>query len=186
VASVTSAPLDQIVQRLLDVSDNDASEVLLRHVGLATSGEGSIQAGRDGVRRVLREAGVRMGATVLHDGSGLSRANRMDPSLLVSVLQLAAADDRPELRAVVTGLPVAGFTGSLTDRMDEGPPAGRGRVRAKTGTLSGISSLAGLATDADGTVMVFVLMADRVRGDAETLARTTLDSAAAALGACSC
>ncbi len=70
--------------------------------------------------------------------------------------------------------------------MDEGPPAGRGRVRAKTGTLSGVSSLAGVATGPDGRVMVFVLMADRVRDADETLARTTLDSAAAALGACAC
>ncbi|MCW2817163.1 MAG: dacB [Nocardioides sp.] len=186
IAAVTSAPLGEIVERLLDVSDNDASEVLLRHVGLATSGEGSIEAGRDGVRQVLRAAGVRMGASELYDGSGLSRANRMDPSLLVSVLQLAASPDHPDLRAVVTGLPVAGFTGSLTYRMDEGPPAGRGRVRAKTGTLSGVSSLAGIATGVDGDVMVFVLMADRVRDADETLARTTLDSAAAALGACAC
>ena len=186
VASIDSAPLAQVVQRAIDVSDNDASEVLLRHVGLATSGEGSIAAGRDGVRQVLREAGIAMGASVFYDGSGLSRANRADPSLLVSVLRLAASPDRPGLRAVVEGLPVAGFTGSLTDRMDEGPAAGRGRVRAKTGTLSSVSSLAGLATDLDGNVLVFVLMADRVRDDDETIARTTLDSAAAALGACAC
>ncbi len=81
---------------------------------------------------------------------------------------------------------MAGFTGSLATRMDEGPPAGLGRVRAKTGTLSGVTSLAGLATGLDGTVMVFVLMADRVRLPKGLDARTVLDSAAAALGACRC
>ncbi|MDO9456381.1 D-alanyl-D-alanine carboxypeptidase/D-alanyl-D-alanine-endopeptidase, partial [Nocardioides sp.] len=186
IASVDSAPLGQVVGRILDVSDNDASEVLLRHVGLAASGEGSIAAGQDGVRTLLRRAGVRMGASVLHDGSGLSRANRMDPSLLVSVLQLAASAARPGLRPIVAGLPIAGFTGSLTDRMDQGPAAGRGRVRAKTGTLRSVSSLAGLATDLEGNVMVFVLMADRVRDDDNLIARVALDNAAAALGACSC
>ncbi|MFB9313100.1 D-alanyl-D-alanine carboxypeptidase/D-alanyl-D-alanine-endopeptidase [Nocardioides plantarum] len=186
VAAVDSAPLAQIVQRLLDVSDNDAAEVLLRQVGVATSGEGSIQAGRAGVRRLLRDAGVALGDSVLHDGSGLSRDNRLDPSVLVEVLRLAASDDHPGLRAVVTGLPVAGFTGSLTDRMDQGPAAGRGRVRAKTGTLSNVSALAGLATDVDGNVMVFVLMADRVPAASSLLARVTLDDAAAALGACAC
>lgn len=186
IASVRSAPLAQVVQRLLDVSDNDAAEVLLRHVGLAASGSGSIDAGVDGVRRALRQAGVLMGASVFHDGSGLSRQDRADPSLLVSVLRLAAAEDRPDLRAVVTGLPVAGFTGSLTDRMDQGPPAGRGRVRAKTGTLSGVSALAGLATDLDGNVLVFVLMADRVREADSLVARVVLDDAAVALGACAC
>ncbi|WP_170286020.1 D-alanyl-D-alanine carboxypeptidase/D-alanyl-D-alanine endopeptidase [Nocardioides rubriscoriae] len=186
IATVDSAPLAQVVQRLLDVSDNDAAEVLLRHVGVATSGEGSIDAGVAGVRRLLRTAGVRMGDSVLLDGSGLSRDNRLDPSVLVALLRLAAADDRPDLRAVVTGLPVAGFTGSLTDRMDQGPPAGRGRVRAKTGTLSNVTALAGLATDLDGNVLVFVLMADRVPDPNGVVARVVLDDAAAALGACAC
>lgn len=186
VASVDSPPLGEIVQRLLDVSDNDAAEVLLRHVGVAESGEGSITAGRAGVRRLLGEAGVELGKTVLHDGSGLSRDNRLDPSVLVQVLQLAGSDAEPGLRPVVTGLPVAGFTGSLTDRMDQGPAAGRGRVRAKTGTLRNISSLAGLATDVDGRVMVFVIMADRIPASSALVGRTTIDSAAAALGACRC
>lgn len=186
IATVDSAPLAQVVERLLDVSDDDAAEVLLRHVGVATTGEGSIVAGVAGVRRLLRGAGVTMGDTVLHDGSGLSRDNRADPSLLVAVLRLAAADDRPGLRSVVTGLPVAGFTGSLADRMDQGPPAGRGRVRAKTGTLSNVTALAGLATDLDGNVLVFVLMADRVPDANGLVARVVLDDAAAALGACAC
>lgn len=186
IASVASAPLGEIVQRVLDVSDDDAAEALLRHVGVATAGEGSIEAGRAGVRRLLRRAGVDVGDSVLHDGSGLSRANRMDPSLLVSVLQLAGSDDHPGLRSLITGLPVAGFTGSLSDRMDQGPPEGRGRVRAKTGTLSNVSSLAGLATDLEGNVMVFVLMVDRVADDNALVAQAGLDSAAAALGACAC
>ena len=186
LASVDSPPLGSIVERLLEVSDDDAAEVLLRHVGLAVEGEGSIEAGRRGVRSILTEAGVRFGPSVFHDGSGLSRANRADPSTLVDVLQLSAAPDRPDLRPVVTGLPVAGFTGSLTDRMDEGPSAGLGRVRAKTGTLRAVSSLAGLATDLDGNVLVFVLMTDRVRPVNALKAQTTLDSAAAALGACTC
>ncbi len=186
LAAVDSAPLAQVVERLLEVSDNDAAEVLLRHVGLAVQGEGSIEAGRAGVRVVLRRAGVDLRDAVLHDGSGLSRDNRLAPSVLVDVLRLAASEAHPELRAVVSGLPVAGFTGSLADRMTEGPAAGLGRVRAKTGTLSNVTSLAGLATDVDGTVLVFALMADRVR-DAKALdARVAMDSAAAALGACSC
>ncbi len=186
VASVDSAPLAEIVERVLDVSDNEASEVLLRHVGIAVRGTGSIDAGRSGVRKLLRRAGVTFGASVFHDGSGLSRANRAEPRTLLQVLQLAASSARPELRAVVTGLPVAGFSGSLSDRMDEGPAAGLGRVRAKTGTLMGVSSLAGITTALDGTVLVFVLMVDRVDLLDRADAQTALDSAAAALGACRC
>lgn len=186
IATVTSAPLEQIVERVLLVSDNEASEVLHRHVGIAQEGEGSVEAGSRGVRRVLEALGVPLRGSVLYDGSGLSRDNRLDPRVLVDLIRLAADDEHPELRAVVTGLPVAGFTGSLTDRMDQGPRDGLGRVRAKTGTLTNVASLAGVATDVDGTAMAFVLMADRIRANRYLFARVAMDSAAAALGACHC
>lgn len=186
VASVSSPTLAAIVQRLLEVSDNEATEVLLRHVGLADQGEGSFVGGQRGVQRVLAAEDVSMRGSVLYDGSGLSRENLMSPQLLVDVLRLAASDEQPDLRAVLTGLPVAAYTGSLTERMDLGPPAGRGRVRAKTGTLTGVRSLAGIAVDADGNLMVFALMADRIIGAREGLASDALDNAALALGACRC
>jgi D-alanyl-D-alanine carboxypeptidase/D-alanyl-D-alanine-endopeptidase (penicillin-binding protein 4) len=86
----------------------------------------------------------------------------------------------------VAGLPVAGFTGSLTYRFDTGDEEGLGRVRAKTGTLTGVHGLAGVVTDQDGTVLSFVAIADRVKV-ADTLdARERLDQVAAALAACSC
>ncbi|CAN5217033.1 hypothetical protein BH09ACT12_BH09ACT12_09100 [soil metagenome] len=186
LVQVDSAPLGEIVQRLLDVSDNDAAEVLLRHIGIAVSGVGSIEAGRRGVRSLLSAAGVGLDGSILYDGSGLSRSDRMQPGLLIDVLRLAADPTRPELRSVIEGLPVAGFTGSLSSRMDEGPPAGLGRVRAKTGTLMNVSTLAGVGTDLDGTVFAFVLMADAIKPAESLDARQTLDSAAAALGACHC
>lgn len=186
LASATSAPVSRIVEQLLETSDNEASEVLLRHIGLAQSGEGSSASGRRGVEQLLGQQGVELGSSVLYDGSGLSRRSRLDPDVLVDVLRLSASEQLPDLRPVLSGLPVAGFTGSLADRMDEGPPAGLGRVRAKTGTLTAVSSLAGVATDLDGNAMAFVLMADRVRLPDTLDARVALDSAAAALGACRC
>jgi D-alanyl-D-alanine carboxypeptidase/D-alanyl-D-alanine-endopeptidase (penicillin-binding protein 4) len=186
LAEVSSAPLDQVVERVLEVSDNEAAEVLFRHVGLATRDDGSSAAARSGVAQILGEHGVDLRGSVLYDGSGLSRENRIDPRLLVDVLQTASSAAEPDLRPIVTGLPVAGFTGSLAYRFEDGDPRGRGRVRAKTGTLTGVSSLAGLANDIDGDVLVFVLIADKVRL-ADTLdARDALDDAAAALGACRC
>ena len=59
-------------------------------------------------------------------------------------------------------------------------------MRAKTGTLTGVSSLAGTVTDQDGTTMVFALMADRVKLPNTLDAREALDDAAAALAACHC
>lgn len=186
VGSVSSPTVAQIVQRVLEVSDNSAAEVLLRQIGIADQGIGSFASGQAGVERVLAANGIDLGESVLYDGSGLSRRNRMDPSVLLGVIRLAAADAHPQLRPLLAALPVAGFTGSLTNRMDEGPPAGRGRVRAKTGTLSGVSSLAGIAVDREGNLMAFALMADKIKGPKETLAQTALDNAAAGLGACSC
>lgn len=186
VASVSSATLAQIVQRVLEVSDNEAAEVLLRHAGLADQGDGSFVGGQKAVQRVLSVNDISMAGSVLYDGSGLSRENRLTPRLLIDVIRWSAAADQPDLRAVVTSLPVAGFTGSLTNRFDQGAAEGPGRVRAKTGTLTGVTSLAGIAVDRDGTLLVFAMLADRVRPDRSGLAQTSMDNAASALGACRC
>ncbi len=187
LASVESAPLAAVVEQVLRVSDNEGAEVLLRHVGLATGRAGSFDGGRAGVREELAAAGVDLAApSVLWDGSGLSRENLLDPDLLVDVLQLAASEDRPDLRPVVTGLPVAGFDGSLADRFDTGDPRAPGRVRAKTGTLSNVFGLAGLAVGADGRPVAFALLADRIRLPRTSLALQAMDRAAAALAGCRC
>ena len=186
VGRVTSPTVAQIVQRLVEVSDNAAAEILLRQVGLADQGEGSFAAGQRAVARVLTANGIALRGSVLHDGSGLSRENRLSPVVLVDVLRLAASPDHPQLRPLLAALPVAGYTGSLANRMDLGPAAGRGRVRAKTGTLTGVTSLAGIAVDREGHLMAFALMADRVKKPKSLLARVAMDNAAAGLGACAC
>jgi D-alanyl-D-alanine carboxypeptidase/D-alanyl-D-alanine-endopeptidase (penicillin-binding protein 4) len=185
-ATVRSAPLSQIAQWTLEVSDNEAAEVLFRHVALATGRAGSFTAGAQAVREVLGELGVDLAGTRILDGSGLSRNNRLTTSALLSTLAVAGSEDHPELRTAVTGLPVAGFTGSLTYRFDEGAPTGLGRVRAKTGTLTGVHGLAGVLTDLDGTVLSFVAIADRVKVQNTLDARERLDQVAAALAACRC
>ncbi len=187
VAEIRSAPVSQIVERMLTVSDNEAAEVLTHHVGLATEGDASFAGGVQGVRQALTELGVRFApADEWYDGSGLSRDNVLTPATLLAVLGVAASEEHPELRAVLTGLPVAGFTGSLEYRFADAEPAARGRVRAKTGTLRTTSSLAGVATDLDGTSVAFVLMADRIPVPRTLAAQDALDAAAAALGACHC
>lgn len=186
LARAASPPLAQIVEWVLEVSDNEGAEVLARHVGLAVSGKGSSAAGAQAVLSTLTRLGVRTGNAEVYDGSGLSRQDRIDPDTLVDVLRVAASGDHPDLRPVVTGLPVAGFTGSLAFRFADAPAAGRGRVRAKTGTLTGVSALAGVATDLDGVPMVFALVADRVRLRDTLDAQEALDDLAAALGACHC
>ena len=185
LATADSEPLSQIVEHTLATSDNEAAEVLARQVGLATSGRGSFAAGVRGVLDTLDELGVPVERAVVYDGSGLSRDDRLDPDTITAVLETAGSDAHPELRSVLTGLPVAGFTGSLEYRFDA-EDAGRGLVRAKTGTLSGVSGLAGTVVDRDGTPMVFALLADRIALVDTLGARAALDDVTSALAACRC
>lgn len=185
LASVTSAPVREIVERAVEVSDNEASEVLAHHVGLEVRGTGSFTDGVTGVLRTLRGLGVPTSGIEIYDGSGLSRENRIEPEALVAVVR-AAATGEPEVRSLIASLPVAGFTGSLADRFSGPYPDARGLVRAKTGTLTAVSSLAGIAVDQQGHELVFVLMADDIEKPKEGLAEAAMDNAAAALGGCFC
>ncbi|MEP9362488.1 D-alanyl-D-alanine carboxypeptidase/D-alanyl-D-alanine-endopeptidase [Nocardioides sp. CN2-186] len=186
VARISSRPLSQIVEHTLTTSDNEAAEVLSHQVGLAVSGVGSFAAGAKAVVQSVDDLGVPTSGAKVYDGSGLSRDDLVGSDTLASVLEVAASADHPELRSVVTGLPVAGFTGSLVDRFGQGDLAGRGVVRAKTGTLTGTSGLAGIVTDRDGTPIVFALIADRVDVLDTLDAREALDEVATALAACRC
>jgi D-alanyl-D-alanine carboxypeptidase/D-alanyl-D-alanine-endopeptidase (penicillin-binding protein 4) len=184
LASVTSVPLSDIVERVLQTSDNEGAEVLARQVGLAVSGDGSFTGAESAVAQTLRGLGIDLHGARLYDGSGLSRHDRLDAATLVQVLQLAATADHPELRPVLTGLPVASFTGSLQGRFERS--AGQGWVHAKTGTLTGTSALAGLATDARGRVLVFAFVSNHVPLVGTLDARAALDHLAATLAACRC
>jgi D-alanyl-D-alanine carboxypeptidase/D-alanyl-D-alanine-endopeptidase (penicillin-binding protein 4) len=184
LARVTSVPLSDIVERVLETSDNQGAEVLARHVGIMVSDRASFQGGADGVRQVMGLLGIALHGARWYDGSGLSREDRVDPRTLVAVLQLAASPEHPELRPVLTGLPVASFSGSLQRR--SGRTAGAGWVRAKTGTLRGTSALAGLATDARGRLLVFAFVSNHVPALGTLEAQVALDRLAAALAACRC
>ncbi len=102
----------------------------------------------------------------------------MTAGLLAELLALAAGPDHPELRPVLTGLPVAGFTGTLGDRYTATSPA-TGLIRAKTGTLTGVNSLAGTAVDAQGRLLTFAFLASGSTSPAE--AEASLDALATAL-----
>ncbi len=186
LAAVDSAPLADIVERILDVSDNEGAEVMGHQVGVAASGEGSFAAGAAGVLSTLQGLGLDVSGDELYDGSGLSRGNRITTTTVLGLLQHAAAPDGARIRSLISGLPVAGFTGSLTYRFDDGPFQARGLVRAKTGTLTGVHALAGVVVGRDGAPMAFVIGADRVQLEDSLDAQQTIDRLAGALAACRC
>ncbi len=186
LAAVESPPLALVVEHVLEVSDNEGAEVLAHHVGGEVAGAASFAGGARGVRETLAGLGVPMAGADIRDGSGLSRENLLGAPTLLGVLRAAGDPARPGLRAALTGLPVGGFTGSLAFRFDTAPAAAVGRVRAKTGSLEGVRSLAGVALDQNGTPLAFVLAADRIRYADTVDAQQDLDNLAAALGACRC
>ena len=187
LAEVRSPTLASIAEHVNLASDNDGAEVLLRHVGLATGAGGSSAGGVTGLRKTLGGLGLDLSKARIQDGSGLSRTNAIPLTLLSSALAAVAGPDHPKLRPLLAGLPVAGFSGSLAQRFaGPGTAPGSGHVRAKTGTLTGVHSLAGLVRDRTGSLLVIVLATDRARTDKALAARLALDRAASVLANCGC
>lgn len=184
IAHVDSPPLREIVDHVLETSDNEGAEVLAHQAGLAAGTGASFDGGVQAVLQTLPRLGVDTAGISIHDGSGLSREDSLPVTALVQVLQRATGDDA--LAPIVSALPVAGFSGSLIGRYDERSDQGRGVVRAKTGTLTGVDALAGYTRDANGTPLVFAVMADRVAVPNTLKARDALDGLATALTTCRC
>ncbi|GAA4904882.1 D-alanyl-D-alanine carboxypeptidase/D-alanyl-D-alanine-endopeptidase (penicillin-binding protein 4) [Streptomonospora salina] len=181
VAAVQSPPMSSLVEWMLLESANNIAEALFRQVGLAQGYDASFAGASEGVADVLDELGVE--GVHVEDGSGLSVDNRIAPEALVALLRMSADAQRPDLYSLVAGLPTAHFTGTLDDRYSEagGSRAGAGRVRAKTGTLNGVSALAGTVYDADGRLLVFAFIANH-----PAALGSDLDAFAAALAECGC
>jgi D-alanyl-D-alanine carboxypeptidase/D-alanyl-D-alanine-endopeptidase (penicillin-binding protein 4) len=187
LGEVRSAPMVRLVDEMLTESDNVVAECLARQVALARKAEVSFAGAAGAIKAVLGEVGVPASDASLVDGSGLSRQNRVTPDLLTAILTLSARPEYPQLRGVYSGLPVAGYSGTLRDRYRKsaaGAPAA-GMVRAKTGTLSAVSAVAGIAIDADGRALAFAVIAEGVSSD-PTGSQEALDRVAAALAACGC
>jgi len=184
LARVPSPTLAQIVEYVIENSDNEGAEVLLRHAGLASGRQGSFDGGAAAVRATLSRLGVDMGKVDMYDGSGLSRQDRVTLDTLVQTLQVAAKPSNPDLRPVVAGLPVAGFNGSLAYRFVTFGSEGRGLVRAKTGTLTNVHALAGVTVDRDGAPLAFAAVADHVRLIDTLDARAALDALTADIATC--
>ena len=144
VASIESAPIGKLVQKMLRDSENGVAELLVKEIGLKSSGTGSTAGGVRAVRASLERRGLPTTGSTIADGSGLSDADRVSCQLLTSVVATGPQD-------LISGLPVAARDGTLERRFTGTPVAGR--LRAKTGSLDGVASLTGIVrTQADNTL----------------------------------
>lgn len=184
VAAVQSPPLADIVEHMLLVSDNTESEVLAHHAGRELLGDATFAGGAKATIQELDALGVDTEGLVLFDGSGLARGNRISPQQLLAVLRAAIQTDPDALWPIYTGLPVAGFDGSLARRFDDPKTVwARGTVTGKTGTLTGTSTLAGLVVDRDGQLLTYAVMTNRVN---VWQASQDIDAVLGAVAGCRC
>src|SRR5688572_8644074 len=170
-----SRPLAEIVQPLLKDSINLYAEAVMR-LNAAAGALPTNDAALEGFRRRLESWGIPADAQQVIDGSGLSRRDVISAEAVLAILQ--RMQDRSLASAYVTALPIAGVDGSLENRMRNTPAAGN--VRAKTGTMSNIRSLAGYVTTRDGERLAFVAMVNNFEGPGAS-ANQALDAIAVRL-----
>ncbi len=139
VAKVASRPMTELVAEVLRTSDNLGAEMLLREIGLRSAQAGTTAAGGTALIAELGSLGVDTTGAVVVDGSGLDRGDRTTCRILAAAVGLGA---QPEFAALWNGLPVAGQSGTLVDEL-RGTPLD-GTLRAKTGSLDGVTGLVGL------------------------------------------
>ncbi len=176
LAGHESPPLAEIVRRTNKESQNLYAEALLRLVGLAATGVGSVENGRDAELATLARLGVPTDGWAISDGSGLARSDLVTASGLVALL--AAMDRHPQAAVFRESLPVAGVDGTLQWRLTEA----RGRIAAKTGTLTQASALAGYLTGSGGERLAFAILVNNLAGGSRD-AQAAVDAVARAVAA---
>lgn len=151
VAEVDGAPLSDVVAELLTFSDNQTGELLVKELGRVAGDAGTTDAGLAVVRSRAEALGLLAEGSAVTDGSGLDEGNRMTCDQLVRVL-----DDAGPTSPLGEGLAVAGRTGTLQRRLDT--PALADRLKAKTGSLREVTSLAGFVPLASGETATFAMI----------------------------
>lgn len=155
LGAVRAPSIAQLIAATNGPSDNFYAEQLLRGVGARHGAAGTTTAGLAVERSTLSALGI---SATLADGSGLSRGNRVAATTVVRLLDVMAS--RPEGTALRASLPLAGNTGTLAGRMRG--TAAAGRCRAKTGTLSNVSALAGWCTTLGRRTVAFAILMNGV------------------------
>jgi serine-type D-Ala-D-Ala carboxypeptidase/endopeptidase (penicillin-binding protein 4) len=184
LAVVQSAPLVTRLSEMMNASDNVMAESIAREVAAAINRPLSFAGAVDAVTNRLSNAHIDTAGAALVDSSGLSVDDRLTAKTLDGTVQAAAGPDQPALRPLLDLLPIAGGSGTLSDRfLDTATNLGpAGWLRAKTGSLTAINSLVGVLTDRDGRVLTFAFISN----GAGPNGRNAVDALAAKLWTCGC
>ncbi len=159
-----SHPLRAVVENTNKVSDNLSAELLLKTVGAIQGGQpGTAAKGIRALHTFLQQIGIDSTSYYVVDGSGVSRYDVITADLLVNLLT-AMYKDFSVQSEYLASLPIAGVDGTIQNRMKDTPAAGK--LRAKTGSLRGVSSLSGYVPTEDGDVLVFSILMQNFVGSA--------------------
>ncbi len=157
--------IDTVITYTNKVSDNLGAECFLREVPAADYGEvGSAKNGIDLEKEYLQQCGIDTTQYYIVDGSGVSHYNLITPNAIVEVLVHML--DQPVSKIFFHSLPVAGFDGTLAGRMTDDYV--RGLVHAKTGSISGVSTLSGYVIIPEDT-LVFSMMMQNFVGSGDSI-----------------
>lgn len=155
LAEAPSKPIEQLLADMNKFSNNYVAEMLTKQLAAFNGVQGTLNGGLDIIRETVRNAGVTDAEFEIVNPSGLTRENKFSALALVKVLEKVRKDFRlfPEF---VSSLPIAGVDGTLKNRMKSGRALRW--VRAKTGLLTGVVSLAGYIGLEDGEVLSFAFV----------------------------
>ncbi|QYJ80603.1 D-alanyl-D-alanine carboxypeptidase/D-alanyl-D-alanine-endopeptidase [Shewanella acanthi] len=142
IASHRSAPLTELLETMLLKSDNLIADSLFKLVGERHyQSQGTFERGAAAMREILTELGIDLNSANIVDGSGLSRYNLLSAAQIAQVLTLI--DKEPRFRGLKQRLPKSGVSGTLKYRFGFTTPPLKNKVFAKTGSMQGVSNLAG-------------------------------------------
>lgn len=184
VAALAGTRLQGSLRTMLWYSDNDIAEMIFRLSALAAGRSATWADARLTAYEQLTRLGVPTKDVVLIDGSGLSRKNRLSAHVLTEVLRVAETNERTSvLRAL---LPTAGVEGTIRTRFRTEPAACvKDALKAKTGGLRDVVSLAGYAPLPDGTYRPFAIIANGISGYSQgNRVRRAIDALAASFSGC--
>jgi len=162
-----SRPIFTVISSMNKESDNHSAITLFKAIGAnLKSNAGSLKGGQEVIESFLTDIGVNRYAYEILEGSGLTRFNKVTADVFIKLLK-SMYDDRFLFDYYLNSLSIAGKDGTLRNRM-VGTEA-EGNVYGKTGTLNGVSALAGYVIDRDSEILIFYIVMNGFGGKANRM-----------------